>query len=80
MNEEKYRKSVVELEAAGLGEPQGRLHHVAALQVDGSVIVTDIWESPEQLGVFAKTLLPILEKIGVQLVEPVVSPVLNIIK
>ena len=53
---------------------------MAALQEDGSVIVTDIWESPELLDEFAKTLVPILEKIGVQLVEPAVSPVLNIIK
>ncbi|PCJ53786.1 MAG: hypothetical protein COA79_22505 [Planctomycetota bacterium] len=79
MTSDMYNQSVKELENAGLGEPKGRLYHVSALQEDGSVIVTDVWESSELLDEFSKTLMPILEKIGVELVAPFVSPVINII-
>jgi hypothetical protein len=80
MNVEKYNNAIRGLEAAGQGNPKGRLYHVAASQEDGSVIVTDIWESDELLDEFGKTLIPTLKKAGVTPVDPKVYPVLNVIE
>ncbi len=80
MNTEKYNKAIRGLEAAGQGMPKGRLYHVASLQEDGSIVVTDIWESKALLEEFGKTLIPVLHKAGVTPVEPKVFPVQNIIE
>jgi len=80
MNIEKYDRTISDLAAAGQGNPKGRLYHVAALQEDGSIIVTDVWESAELLDEFGKTLFPILENAGVENVEPKVYPVHNYIQ
>ena len=80
MSAEKYTKAIRGLEAAGQGKPKGRLYHVASRQEDGSIIVTDIWESAELLEKFGKTLIPTLNKAGVTPVEPKVYPVLNVIE
>jgi len=80
MTAEKYKQAIRGLEAAGQGKPKGRLYHIATPQEDGSMIVTDIWESPELLEEFGKTLIPTLNKVGVTPVEPKVYPVLNVIE
>ena len=80
MDAEKYKKAIRGLEAAGQGKPKGRLYHIASSQEDGSIIVTDIWESAELLDEFGKTLIPTLNKVGVSPVQPKVYPVLNVIK
>jgi len=49
MNVDKYKKAIKGLEEACLGNPDGKLYHVATLKEDGSVIVTDVWESAEKL-------------------------------
>lgn len=79
MTVEKYQQAISSLEAAGQGKPKGRLYHVATSQQDGSVMVTDIWESPELLEEFGKTLIPVLNQVGVTPVEPKVYPVINVI-
>ncbi len=80
MTEAKYKEAIRGLEAAGQGKPKGRLHHVASRQGDGSIVVTDIWESAGLLEEFGKTLIPVLNKAGVTPVEPRVSQVLNVIE
>jgi hypothetical protein len=80
MTTEKYSQAIRGLEAAGQGKPKGRLYHVAARQDDGSIIVTDIWESAALLDEFGKTLIPTLNKVGVTPVQPEVHPVQNIIE
>lgn len=79
MDADKYNKAIKGLEEAGQGNPEGRLYHVASLQKDGSVIVTDVWESPELLDKFGNTLIPVLNKAGVEPVQPKVYPVQNYI-
>ena len=79
MDADKYKKAIKGLEEAGEGNPEGRQFHVASLQKDGSVIVTDIWESAELLDKFGKTLVPVLTKAGVEPVQPKVYPVQNYI-
>jgi len=80
MDLHKYNEAISGLEAAGQGKPNGRLYHIAVRKDDGSMIVTDIWESAELLEEFGKTLIPVLTKAGVTPVEPVVYPVINVIE
>jgi len=80
MDLKKYNEAIRGLEDAGQGKPEGRLYHVAVRKDDGSMIVTDIWESAELLDEFGKTLIPVLTKVGVTPVEPVVFPVINVIE
>lgn len=79
MTTDKYDEAVRGLEAAGQGSPKGRLHHVASVQEDGSIIVADVWDSAESLDEFGNTLIPVLQKAGVSPVEPDVYPVHNVI-
>jgi hypothetical protein len=76
--EEKYRQTLKDLEDAGQGNPPGRLLHVISPQTIG-MLVTDVWESEEQLNEFAKTLTPILTKNGVTPAQPTIRPVTNMI-
>lgn len=78
MTSQQYDQSVLELEKAGLGNPDGRLYHVAAPKDDGWYVV-DIWESEEKLGKFSEALVPILMKAGVAPIPPQIYPVHNII-
>jgi hypothetical protein len=80
MNGETYNRILRDLETAGAGRPKGRLYHVASLREDGSLMVTDVWESTELLDAFSQTLMPILNKAGVTAVEPTVYPVHNVIE
>ena len=80
MDTEKYNRVIIDLESAGVGNPEGRLYHVSSVQEDGSFIVTDVWESAELLDEFSKTLIPILENAGVTPVEPSVTSVHNVIE
>ena len=79
MNVEKYNKAIKGLAEAGQGNPEGRLYHVATRKEDGSIIVTDVWESAELLDKFGKTLIPVLTKAEVEPVQPKVYPVHNYI-
>jgi hypothetical protein len=74
--QERYDTTLVQLEEAGAGAPDGRISHVA-LETDGEIQVFDVWESQEAFGV---TLLPILAAAGVEMNEPMVARVHNEIK
>jgi len=76
---DKYQQALKQLEAAGAGAPAGRTLHVA-LESDGAINVFDIWESQEQFDAFGSTLVPILTALGVELKEPMVATVHNVIE
>jgi hypothetical protein len=76
---ERYEEGLRQLEAAGAGAPKGRSRHVA-LEKDGDIIVFDIWESQEEFEAFGATLVPILTGLGVDVVDPVVGRVHNVIE
>jgi hypothetical protein len=76
---EKYAEALKALEAAGEGAPKGRSYHVA-LETDGSIQVFDVWESQEEFDAFGATLVPILSGLGVELGEPMVGTVHNVIR
>ena len=76
---EKYESALKQLDAAGAGAPKGRTFHFA-LESNGEVNVFDIWESQEDFDAFGSTLVPILTDLGVQLGEPMVATVRNVIR
>ena len=77
--QERYDNTLVQLEEAGVGAPDGRLYHVA-LETGGEIQVFDIWESREAFEAFGATLIPILNAAGIELNEPMVARVHNEIK
>ena len=79
LNPENYGEAIKKLEAAGAGSPKGRTLHVA-LESNGAIQVFDIWESQADFDAFGSTLLPILAELGVELNEPMVATVHNVIK
>jgi hypothetical protein len=74
-----YDEAVSRLEAAGAGAPRGRLYHVA-LETDGQIQVFDIWDSQESFAAFGETLLPIMNALGADPGQPMVSQVHNVIQ
>ena len=76
---EKYGKAIKQLEEAGAGSPKGRTYHVA-LESNGSIQVFDIWESQADFDAFGAKLVPILSELGVELKDPMVATVHNVIQ
>ncbi len=76
---EKYSEAIKRLEAAGAGSPKGRTYHVA-LESNGEIQVFDIWETQADFDAFGSTLVPILAELGVELKEPMVATVHNVIR
>jgi hypothetical protein len=78
MDSSQYDEIIRRLEAAGVGAPAGRLHHVC--YGEGSNLrVLDIWESEEALRTFGETLMPILQSVGVDPGQPEINAVHNTI-
>jgi hypothetical protein len=73
---EKYDEAIKKLDVAGEGSPKGRSSHIA-LESDGAIQVFDVWESQEDFDAFGKTLVPILQGLGVELAAPMVATVYN---
>ena len=76
---EKYDTTLAQIDEAGQGTPDGRLYHVA-LETDGEIQVFDIWESQADFDAFGSTLMPILAELGIELNEPMVATVHNVIQ
>ncbi len=69
---------IKELEAAGMGNPKGRLYHVNCSK-EGGMFVVEVWESDELRDQFVQGLGAILQKLGLPPVEPQIYPVQTII-
>ncbi len=78
MTAQQYDRVIRELDRAGHGAPDGRLHHVAAATEDGWLVV-DVWESPEQLQRFADVLMPRLQAASVTPPRPRVYPAHSVV-
>ena len=79
MNAAKYDENIRQLEAAGAGAPAGRIYHVCFGDKE-ELRVSDIWDSMENFEEFGKTLMPILEALGVDPGTPEILEVHNIIE
>jgi len=78
MSAAQYDDTIKRLDKAGAGKPKGRLYHICFGAGDG-LQVFDIWESQEDFDKFGATLMPILQEAGIDMGEPMVEPVHNII-
>lgn len=74
MSAAKYDEVIKTLEAAGVGNPKGRLYHVCYGD-PGDLHITDIWDTMDNFHAFGQTLLPILQKLGIDAGLPQVSNV-----
>jgi len=79
MSTAKYDQVIMKLIAAGEGNPKGRLYHVCYGDPN-DLHVTDVWDSTENFEAFGKTLMPILQEMGINVGQPQVKPVHNIIE
>ena len=79
MTTQQYDDCIKRLEKAGAGKPAGRLYH-SCFGTGNKVQVFDVWESQAAFDSFGRTLMPILQQIGVDPGQPQVAPIHNIIK
>ena len=77
MTAEKYNTVLKRLEAAGAGAPAGRVHQVS-FGAHNNQQVIDVYDSPQSLENFGKTLVPILTELGIK-AEPHVEETYKII-
>jgi hypothetical protein len=74
-----YDDVIKRLDAAGAGNPPGRLHHSGFGPPD-AMMVFEIWDSPESLEKFGETLMPILGEVGIEPGQAEVMPLHNMIQ
>jgi len=72
-----YDKTVEELLSTGVLPNKSLLHHAAAPN-NGTMVVTDIWESADAFNKFGEKMMPIATKAGIPMVPPRIYPVHNI--
>jgi len=78
MSAQQYDETIRRLDAAGRGRPAGRLHH-SCFGPEDRLMVYDVWESQQAFDEFGKTLIPILQDLGIDPGQPDVMPVHNMI-
>ena len=74
----KFKEAIKQLIAAGAGTPKGRTYHVCYGDPNG-VDITDVWDSMEDFQAFGKTLIPIMNSLGVDTGHPEVQQIHGII-
>jgi hypothetical protein len=74
-----YDESISKLEQAGHFPPDGLDYHVC-FGTEGSLRVSEIWDSREQLEAFGAQLMPILAEVGIEPGEPEVIDIHKIVK
>ena len=80
VTEEQYEELIRRLEKLGEWPAQGLEYHVA-FRSNGSLRVSEIWDSQEQFDASVERLMPVLKDVGIELAgEPVVLEVHNIIQ
>src|ERR671913_554302 len=64
LSAEKYDECIKLLKKAGAGNPAGRSYH-AAFGPKDKLMVFDVWTSQAAFDKFGKTLMPILQQLGI---------------
>ena len=78
---EQYDETIRRLnEILGDRGPDGCDYHVCFRAPDGSLRVSEIWDSEEQFRAFGETLMPVLAEVGVDPGQPEIMEVHNILK
>jgi hypothetical protein len=78
MTASQYDQIIGRLDAAGAGDPAGRLYHVCFGSGD-KLQVFEVWESQQAFGKFGETLMPIIQEVGVDPGMHVAAPVHSLI-
>jgi hypothetical protein len=78
MSAAKYDECIKLLKKAGAGNPPGRSYHTAFGPKD-NLMVFDVWTSQAAFDRFGKTLMPILQQLGIDPGQPAVMPVHKVI-
>jgi hypothetical protein len=78
MTADKYNECIKLLRKAGAGHPAGRTYH-ACFGTSDKLSVFDVWTSQAAFDRFGKTLMPIMQQIGVDPGQPTVMAVHNVI-
>ena len=76
---EQYDESIRRLHDSGDFPPDGLEYHVCFLS-DGSVRVSEIWDSMEQFQTFGERLMPILADLGIDAGRPETFEVYNSVR
>ena len=74
----KYDECIKLLKKAGAGNPAGRSYH-AAFGPKDKLMVFDVWTSQKAFDRFGKTLMPILQQIGLDAGQPTVMDIHKVI-
>ncbi len=75
-----YDETIRRLEQAGDFPPDGLDTHVAFTGDDGGIRVSEVWDSPERFQAFGERLMPLLAELGIEVKEPEILQVHNIIR
>src|ERR1044071_9287440 len=78
MSASQYDECINALKKAGVGNPAGRSYHVAFGPAE-KLMVFDVWTSQAAFDRFGKTLMPILQTLGVDPGTPEVMPMHKVI-
>jgi hypothetical protein len=78
MSAAKYDECIKLLKKAGAGHPAGRSYH-AAFGPQDKLMVFDVWTSQAAFDKFGKTLIPILQQLGIDPGQPAVMPIHKVI-
>jgi hypothetical protein len=73
MSAAQYDECIKLLKKAGAGNPPGRSYH-AAFGPKDKLMVFDVWTSQAAFDKFGKTLMPILQQLGLDPGQPAVMP------
>ena len=78
MSAAQYDECIKLLKKTGAGHPPGRSYH-ACFGPDDNLMVFDVWSSQAAFDKFGKTLMPILQQLGISTGTPAVMPVHKVI-
>ena len=78
MSADKYNECIKRLKQAGAAHPTGRSYH-ASFGTSDKLMVFDVWTSQAAFDKFGKTLMPILQQLGVEPGEPSVMEIHKVI-
>jgi hypothetical protein len=73
-----YNECLKALKKAGASNPAGRIYH-ASFGPKDKLMVFDVWTSQAAFEKFGKTLMPILQQLGLDAGQPTVMPMNKVI-
>jgi len=78
LSAEQYDESIKRLRQAGAGHPTGRVYHASFGDLT-KLSVFDVWTSQAAFDKFGKTLMPIMQQIGIDAGQPQVVQIHKVI-